>query len=263
MALYGEGRMKETILIEKEKIKLRRPILVEGLPGLGRVGAICVRYLIEKLQAKKFAKLYSPHFPYYVIADFERGARLLCCDFYYWINDKPEGPDLILLVGDAQAQTIEGQYDVASKILDFAQRHGIELLITVGGFSTTEEGVVVIANDCSVLRVFQEIGAKPSPAGSPVVGMAGLLLGLAELRGVKAACLLGKTLGHLPDVSAARSVLRILSKFLRLEIDLDDLTKEEEKISKFMRRVRELETKIRPQEEVLERVERLRTTYIA
>ena len=59
--------MEKTTIEEKMQIKLKDPILIEGLPGLGMVGNIAMQYLIKQLKAKKFAKLYSPHFPYYVI----------------------------------------------------------------------------------------------------------------------------------------------------------------------------------------------------
>ncbi|MEM2539346.1 MAG: PAC2 family protein, partial [Candidatus Bathyarchaeia archaeon] len=59
--------MKKTVIIEKEEVELKNPILIEGLPGLGMVGKIAVKYLIKQLKARKFAELYSPHFAYYVL----------------------------------------------------------------------------------------------------------------------------------------------------------------------------------------------------
>ena len=56
--------MKKTVILEKEKIELNNPILISGLPGLGMVGNIAVKYLIKQLKAEKFAELYSPHFAY-------------------------------------------------------------------------------------------------------------------------------------------------------------------------------------------------------
>src|SRR3989338_6881786 len=42
--------------------KLRNPLLVEGLPGVGNIGRMTVGYLIKELGAVKFADLYSEHF---------------------------------------------------------------------------------------------------------------------------------------------------------------------------------------------------------
>jgi proteasome assembly chaperone (PAC2) family protein len=55
--------MKETYIKELTQVQLKNPILIEGLPGLGLVGKIAIRYLIKQLKAQRFAYLYSPHFP--------------------------------------------------------------------------------------------------------------------------------------------------------------------------------------------------------
>ena len=61
--------MEKTFVKEVEQVKLDNPVLIEGLPGLGMVGRIATRYLAKELKAKKFAELYSPHFPYYVLVN--------------------------------------------------------------------------------------------------------------------------------------------------------------------------------------------------
>ena len=55
-----------TEIRELKRVRLRKPVLIEGLPGLAMVGRLAVGYLIEALGAEKFAELYSPHFPYYL-----------------------------------------------------------------------------------------------------------------------------------------------------------------------------------------------------
>ena len=47
--------MKTTIIRELANIELKNPILVEGLPGLGMVGRIAIRYLAKQLKSKKLA----------------------------------------------------------------------------------------------------------------------------------------------------------------------------------------------------------------
>ncbi|MBS7621849.1 PAC2 family protein, partial [Candidatus Bathyarchaeota archaeon] len=117
--------MKETAIKELTKVELKNPILIEGLPGLGLVGKIATRYLIKQLKAQKLAYLYSPHFPYFVLVSKKGSVRLLRGTFYFWKNDNGEN-DLILFTGDSQAQTIEGQYEISNRILDFAQKYGVK-----------------------------------------------------------------------------------------------------------------------------------------
>jgi len=43
--------------------KLKNPILIEGLPGIGNVGKLAVEHLIDSIGATKFAEIYSKDFP--------------------------------------------------------------------------------------------------------------------------------------------------------------------------------------------------------
>jgi len=59
--------MKETTIVEKEKVDPNSAVLIEGLPGLGMIGKIATEYLVKQLKAGRIAELYSPHFAYYVL----------------------------------------------------------------------------------------------------------------------------------------------------------------------------------------------------
>ncbi len=258
--------MRKTTVIVRREVKLNDPILIEGLPGLGLVGRMSVRYLVKQLNAELFAKLYSPHFPYYVIVDKAGGAKLPSCSFYAWKRRQGQGGDLILLTGDAQAQTIEGQYEVSDEIIEFARRCGVGTILTIGGYSipSPRGGVFVVATHEELLNKLREANALPSKAGDPVVGTAGLIIGLAEVReGLKAACLLSETQGYMPDVKATRSVLEVLCKFLDLKIDLSGLDREAERLERFVRRLEVVEKRLEAYEEAFRMRERVKTTYIS
>ena len=68
----------ESIVIYDSKPELEKPIVIEGLPGIGNVGKIAADYLASALNAKRFASIYSPDFPPQVlineenVADFAR-----------------------------------------------------------------------------------------------------------------------------------------------------------------------------------------------
>ncbi len=256
--------MKETIIIEKEKIELRNPVLIEGLPGLGTVGKIVAQYIIEQTKAEKIAELYSPHFSYYVLVDEKGDVRLLRNEFYAWKN-KFGGNDLIILTGDCQAQTVEGQYEVADHILNFAKDKGVELLITIGGYRDKVEGepkVIAASTHPEILRKALEAGAINSPARSPIVGAAGILVGLASLKGLKALCLLGETLGYIPDPKAAKSVLNVLMKLLDFKINMADIEKEIARSEEAMEKIRAVEAQKRLTLQKKKEIEKERITYI-
>lgn len=256
--------MKKTIILEKEEIELKNPILIEGLPGLGMVGRIAVKYLIRQLKARKFAELYSPHFAYYVLVDEKGNINLLKNEFYYWKNDLGEN-DLILLTGDSQAQTIEGQYEVADATIEFAKKKGVKLIITIGGYRKDVVGtpqVFASATSPETLKKALDAGAISSPPGSPIVGAAGLLLGLAKFRDMEGICLLGETPGYIPDPRAAKSVLLILMEILNLRLDLTDLDREIERIVQIEEQMKRIEEQRRIAERELRRMEEEKISYI-
>jgi len=257
--------MKGTTIKEEMKVELKNPVLIEGLPGLGMVGKIAARYLIRQLKAKKFAELYSPHFPYYVVVNKRGSVRLLRGEFYFWKNEAG-AKDIIVLTGDHQAQTIEGQYEVSDRILDFAEEHGVKTILTVGGYRRAAEEtpkIMAVSTSPELLSEATRAGAMVSPAGNPIVGTAGLLLGLAKFRNIEALCLLGETRGYLPDPRAAKSLLDVLQKTLGIEFDLSGLDKEIEKSKEIAEKMQKIEEQREKYARRMRKEEEERITYIS
>lgn len=257
--------MKTTVIKEIRKVELKNPILVEGFPGLGMVGSIATQYLKRQLKAQKLAILYSPHFPYHVLVNKKGGARLLRGEFYFWKNETGEN-DFIFLTGDSQAQTIEGQFEVANSILDFAEKKKVKTIITIGGYRNEVEDtpkVVTVSTNPALFEKALKAKAVSSDAGTPIVGTAGLLLGLAKFRKIDAVCLLGETRGYLPDPRTAKSVIEILRGMLNVKVDLKGLDKEIEQSKEILGRMREIEKRRVKYMQKMRRVEEERITYIS
>ena len=257
--------MKDTYIKELKAIEAKDPVLIEGLPGLGLVGKIAIRYLIKQLKAQKFAYLYSPHFPYFVLVNKKGNVRLLRGAFYYVKN--PDGPnDIILFTGDSQSQTIEGQYEIADKMLSFSKKHNVHAIVTIGGYRMETEGkpkVIVAGTTQEILNKAIAAGAMVSPSGSPIVGTAGLILGLARFKKIDALCLLGETRGYLPDPLSARSVLDVIRTMFNFNINLEGLDEEVGKAEKMVVRLQKIEEKRVEQAEETRKEEDKKTTYIS
>lgn len=257
--------MKETFIKELTKADLNNPILVAGLPGLGLVGKIAIRYLGKQLKAQKLAYLYSPHFPYFVHVNKKGGVRLLRGTFYFWQNKNAKN-DLMFFTGDSQAQTIEGQYEISDRILDFAKQHNVKLVVTIGGYRMEAEDkpkVIAAATNSELLNKALEAKAVLSPIESPIVGTAGLILGLSRFKKLDAVCLLGETRGYLPDPRAAKSVLEVLRTILNLDIDLAGLEEEIAKAEKIVTRLQKIEEKRTLQAEEMRKEEDKKVSYIS
>ncbi|MGD0071235.1 MAG: PAC2 family protein [Candidatus Bathyarchaeia archaeon] len=257
--------MKETYIKEFLQIEPNNPILIEGLPGLGLVGKIALRYMIKQLKAKKIAYLYSPHFPYFVLVNKKGNVRLLRGAFYYYKN--PNGPnDIILFTGDSQSQTIEGQYEIADQILAFSEKYNIKTIATIGGYRMEPKEkpkVFIAATSQEILDKALQAGATLSTSGSPIVGTAGLILGLARFKKINALCLLGETRGYLPDPLAAKSVLEVLKSTFNFDLDLTGMNEEIARAETMVTRLQQIEEKRALQAEQTRKEEDKKTTYIS
>lgn len=257
--------MKETFIQELKKVDLKNSILIEGLPGLGLVGKIVIKYLTKNLKAERFAYLYSPHFPYFVLVSKKGNVRLLRGTFYFW-KSKNGKNDFVFFTGDSQAQTIEGQYEISDQILSFAKKCNVEMIVTLGGYrmeAKDRPNVIAAATNEELLNRALKAKAVVSPLGSPIVGTAGLILGLARFKKIDALCLLGETRGYLPDPRSAKSVLEVLQAMLGFSVDLSGLDEEISRAEKMVMRLQTIEEKRTLHAEEVRKEEDKKVTYIS
>ncbi len=230
--------MKDTTIIERQSVNLKNGVLITGLPGIGLIGQVVGRYLVKELKAKKIATLLSPHFPHQVFMTKKGGMRIIRNSFYLIKKKKAH---LLILVGDVQAMTSVGQYEVADAILDYAKKCGVTTCMTVGGYSTGKiedtRRVFAVATSEEIRKKFKKHGVIFGKARGSIVGAAGLLPVLAKLKGMDGICVMGETHGGYVDPLSAREIVKLFSSYFKIPIDLkrlDERAKESEKMLKKM-----------------------------
>jgi len=247
--------MDKSKVVFLKKPRLKDAILIEGLPGMGYVGKLAAEHLVGELRAEKFAEMYSPYFPHYAYVEPGGLLRLARNEFYYAnIN----GKSVVILVGDAQATSPEGHYEIARKILEVVKRLKIKQIFTLGGYATgrySEEKPKVIgaSNHPEFVELLREHGVKIEDGAGPIIGASGLLLSLGKTRGVKGICLLGETHGVLVDHRSAQAVLEVLTDILGVKIDMHKLEELAKRTERIIHRIRK-EWKARKPEETEEEV---------
>jgi len=228
----------KTIIRRKKGIKPNKPILIVGLPGIGSVGKLVAEHLRREFDAHKIATIYSPHFPHQVVMLKSGGVRLVNNRLYLIKSKKPSGNDIIILTGDAQALSPEGQYEVNWKIINFFkdQLDG-KFIYTIGGYHMSD-GMVAKprvfgnATDKSVIAQFKNTNVIFGESKGVIYGSAGLIIAFAKMKKVDGICLMGET-GFLEvDAGAAKAVIIQLAKKLNLDINTENLDKIIEKTAK-------------------------------
>lgn len=237
------------IRVHKEMPKLKNPVFVEGLPGVGNVGRIAAGYLAEQLEAKEFAELFSPHFLPFVLLHQSSAVHVLKNEFYYWKGKKKGQRDLVILIGDSQSVDPIGHYEIVETVLDFLEKLGVKEIITIAGLNVgkleRKPKVIGAVSGPEIVKNYKNYGID-FQAGSKVgtiVGASGLFLGLGRYRGMKGLCLLGETSGFpiIPDPRSAEVVLKALTKILNIKIDMSKLKDKVKEMENFMKKIEKVQ----------------------
>lgn len=219
------------------KKNISSPVLIEGLPGIGNVGKIVVDYIIEEVEAEKIMDFFSYCLPNSVFVNEKNIVGLPRIEIYY---KRSKNQDFLFLAGDVQPATEEGSYSFTELILDIVQKYGCKEIITLGGIGLAEipekPEVFCASNDLKFIQKFVKAGAKKDVYGvvGPIMGVSGLLVGLASKRKISATALLAETLGHpmYLGIKEAKCSLEILRKVYGLKFDLKALDEEIKEMDK-------------------------------
>ncbi|MCI4434449.1 MAG: proteasome assembly chaperone family protein [Thermoplasmata archaeon] len=237
-----------------KKPRLKDPILIEGLPGVGNVGKLAAEYLVSKLKAEKFAEIYSKYFPPQVLIN-EDGTLYLVKNELYYLKTRGKS-DLIFLVGDYQGLSNEGQFELSYRVLEIAKMMNVKMIYTLGGFGTgqlTDQprvfGAATNTEIVEMLKNYNVVFSSGEPSNG-IVGAAGLLLGLGmnffEMEG---ACLMGETSGYFTDPKGAMAVLKVLVSILNLKVDFKDLEARIQALNELTQKMQEqVEQKVRKED---------------
>lgn len=238
--------------------KLKNPVFVEGLPGVGNVGKLAVEHLVDELKAKKFANLVSKDFPPQVFVQPDGTIKLVDNEFYYWNAKTARQRDLILLTGDYQGLSSQGQYEIVDTVLDLLEKFGVKELFTLGGYGmgrlVQKPGVLGATTDLDLVKKMKKFGIqfRQDEPGGGIVGASGLFLGLGKQRGMHGVCLMGETSGYLVDPKSAQAVLEMLGKILNIELKFDQLENKAKEMDRVSQQLRDMERKAseKPHEEL-------------
>ncbi len=252
-----------------KKPRLKKPVLIEGLPGIGNVGKVAVDFIVEELKAKKIYDLFSYTFPHSVFVNEKNLVELPTIELYYK-KFKDKRRDLLLLVGDVQPIDEVSSYEFSEKMLDLFKEFKGSEIITLGGIGLPsipkKPKVYCTGNSHEIIKRYKNgthLDEKLYGVVGPIVGVSGLLLGLSKKRKIDAISLLAETFGHpmFLGIKGAREILKILNKKLRLNIDIKKLDKEIKAIESEMIKRTEGLSKVSKQS-ALNRLERRERSYI-
>lgn len=222
--------MQRLRVTEHAKPKVKAPVFVEGLPGVGHVGKLAAQHIVESAKARLWLTIHSVDFPPQVAVGDDGIIRLLKAELWT-VPAHGKAPALVVMTGDAQPLSSRGQHELVEEVLDRLAPLGCKEVFTLGGYGTgarvEKPDVLAAATDKAMAARLRKLGIRlpgeDDAPGGGIIGASGLFLGLGALRGMTGACLMGETNGYLVDPKAARAVLGTLGKLVGRSFDLDGL----------------------------------------
>lgn len=218
-----------------KKPQLRNPILVEGLPGIGNVGKVAIDFIIDELKATKMAEFSSFTLPHSVYVNEQNLVELPSIELYYK-KFKNKRNDLLLLAGDVQPIDEVACYEFSDKVLEVAKEFNCKEVITLGGIAMKiipkKPKVFCTGNNKKTIQKYKKgmdnININLYGVVGPIIGVSGVLLGLAGRKKIPAVSLLAETYGHplYLGVKGAKEILRILNKKLSLKVNINAMDTE-------------------------------------
>lgn len=236
--------------------KLEEPIMFVGWPGIGNIGAVAVETLKGALKAKELGEIESWDFFYPTKVSIRDGLlkdlEFPGNKFYY---KRLEKKDLMFFVGDEQPSegiqmyaSGEKALQMANLVLDVALKFGCKRVYTSGAcvslvhHQMKPRVCAVISSEKLITEVqnyqntifMSELEDRREGEGT-ITGLNGLMLAVAEKRGLEGICLMGEIPNWLsaatfPYPKASKSVLEVFAEILGINIDVGALDKMQEKV---------------------------------
>ncbi len=217
--------------VAKKMPSLRNPVLIEGLPGIGNVGKISVDFIVEELKAEKLFDIFSYSMPHSVFVNEENLVELPGISLYC----KKGKTDLLFLAGDVQPIDEISSYEFSDHVLDLFVKFNGKEIITLGGIGLPhipkKPKVYCTGNSKDAIKRYSaklNVDANLYGVVGPIIGISGVLLGMAKRRNIDAVSLLAETYASpmYLGIRSAREIVKLLNKKFSLGINFTALDKE-------------------------------------
>jgi uncharacterized protein len=122
-------------IIPINKISVKSPVFIEGLPGIGNVGKLVVDFLIEQSKATPVLRFFSHHLPNSVFVNEHNIVDLPEIVVYQGvINDQ----EFLFMTGDVQPHEEVSSYSFCEEVLSLCEQQNVTRIITLGGIGLQE-----------------------------------------------------------------------------------------------------------------------------
>lgn len=206
--------------------------VIVAFPGIGSVSVLTANYILRNLKHDTVSSIYNEDLPAILLNDSDEfrlpEVRLIS------IEAKEK---VVLCYGDSQPNTDAGAYRLSRDIISTLKEGKVKEVITLGGIGVKGErrgsSSYYMSDSKEAAMKFEKLKAvdRLNERVNVIFGMTGLIYGLAKREGLAASMLLVEANGAqgYMDTSASASMIRLLSDYLNLDINLNELKREKKR----------------------------------
>ena len=204
---------------------------------MGSVGKIAVDFIVDDLKAEKIGDLSGNKIPHCVFINENNIVELPSIEIY---KKKIKDKTLFLVSGDFQPLDEISCYKFCEELINICKKNNCKEIITLGGIGLNDipinPKVFCTGNDQKLIEryCYDGVSKELNKLVGPIVGVSGVLVGLAGKNKIPGVTMLAETYAH-PNylgIGGAKELLKILNKRLSLGLNLKKLDKEIKKLNK-------------------------------
>ena len=225
VTVEGDGAVREPSV-------LRKPVCIQGMPGVAMCGKAALDYILDELKPKKMYDFYFYDLLPHVKVDEMGFMTALKTCAYLWNG---ETRDFIFITGDGQPTNGDGINTFSLFIAERLKNLGVKALVSLAASPVAminmNPKVYAAATTKRLLNFFLKRGAHSLNEGT-IFGMNGVTPCLTDrLYRIPGCILLAEACQALPsDPSASKALIDLLSNSFNLKVSSSKLSSAIEKL---------------------------------
>jgi len=193
--------------------------LIAGFPGIGVVGPIVAKHIVESQNLKLVGSITSDKFP--AVSAISNGVAESPVRIY----SDPILSEIMFKEDSAK--------ELGAELINFAKKAGVKEIISIAGVlipNSNSDRIYGVVSSEKLLGRLNKYGIAPVPKGV-TTGISASLLVNGKAQNVPVMLLLG-TLHAKEDFRAAAEIIKMLDQMLELNVDYDSLLEQAKSIER-------------------------------
>ena len=226
--------------IIKKEIDFKEPVVITGFPSIGLIGNIATHQIVKELNLDFIGYFDSPHIP--PIMSVENGIIYPPIRVY--------GNENLVVVFSEALIPPNIVYSLTDKLLEYVANINPKIIVNLDGITALNpKNTYAVSTSDEILKSIKEQNIPILEFGM-VGGMSGIISLKSADKNIPSLCLMAETPGLRPDPMGASNIIGVLNKLYNLNVNTEELIKEDEEIKEKLRKLAEEHLKLMSKQKV-------------